>query len=111
MENHFIRFLQKLFFQSLWQVIYENVFLLIIELFLNIRRLLNIVVNLLGQFDWHVIIICKLFKYFKLFAFLQILSSYVTDQSADTVDVIGQHDAANHFKEDQAKCFLVSGSC
>jgi hypothetical protein len=106
-EDGFVGLLQHLLLEAARKLLNEILLLFEAELFLDVDRLVDVVVDATAEVFGEVVFDDQFLEDFEVFALFDVLGPNVGDQIADAVDVVGEHEAADHLDEDQADRLLV----
>jgi hypothetical protein len=109
LEDLLIGFLQVLLLELHWQVADELLLLLEVEPLPEFGVLLDVVVDLPGEFLVESVLLGQFFEDLGALALLCVLAADVLDEGADAVDVVGEDEAAEGLDEDEAQGLLVVG--
>ena len=106
-EDSLVGLLQHLLLEAARKLLDENLLLFEAELFLDVDRLVDVVVDATAEVFGEVVFDDQFLEDFEVFALFDVLGPNVGDQITDAVDVVGEHEAADHLDKDQADRFLV----
>jgi hypothetical protein len=80
-----------------------------IELFFDVRRFFNVIINLPLQFTCEIIFSGKFLKNFQVFTFFHILLANLADKHTDTIYVVSKSNTTDHFDHCQNNSLHVVG--
>ena len=107
LEDCLIGLLQNFFLEASGKLFNEILFLFETELFLYVYRLVDIVVDSAAEVFGQIVLYDQFLENFEVFALFDVLRPNVGDQISDTIDVVGEHKAANHLDKDQTDRLLI----
>lgn len=109
LEYFFVGLFEELYFEAFGQFFDKEVLLFVVELFSDVGRFFDVIVDAPLEVLRDVIFACEFAEDFEVFAFLNILGSDIADEGTDAVDVVGETNAGDHFDESQDYGLLVGG--
>ncbi len=83
--------------------------LLVVKSLLEVRGLLNIVIDLELEFLGDKVLVSQFLEYLKLFIPLVVLGTDTSDDGSHAVDVVSHYNAAECLNKDQACCLAAVG--